>query len=168
MGPPRQCPGPNPVCELHKRPARCSYKYSENLFRLHQIVPQCEISRGCRENTARPGQPHEMVPLVAVRFQRSNVQGNSFRNRQHKTPVHYERHPIGSNTRREGFGCGDRRGVKVSSTCVTGSEEGISNARFSPCNFHLPGRDNNSKVVHHHAWLVRPHLEYGNVIWHPR
>ena len=52
---------------------------------------------------------------------------------------------------REEKDLGDRWGVKVSSTRVTGSEEGISNARFSPCHFHLPGRDNNSKAVHHHG-----------------
>ena len=158
--PPRQCPGPNPVCDFHKRPARCSNKYSENLCRRHQIVPHCEISKGYRENTARPGQSHEMVPPVAVRFQRSKVQGNSSRNRQHKTPIHYEQHLIGSNTRREGFGCGDRRGVNVSSTHVTGSEEGILNARFSHCNFH------ETTMPSLFTTMVRPHLEYGNVIWH--
>ena len=163
--PPRQCPGPNHVCDFHRRPARCSYKYSKHLCRWHQIVPQCEISRGYRENTARPGQPHEMVPPVAVRFQRSRVQSNSFRNRQHKTPVHYERHPIGSNMRREGFGHGDRWGVKfhllVSQEVKKASRMlGLVHATFTCLD--------ETTIPRLFTTMVRPHLEYGNVIWHPR
>ena len=161
---PRKCPKSYRVCHFHKWPARLGQQHSKNICWWHEAV-LCSSDNWRSPCHATRLNPVKWSHKWQLRFFEAKSKRLHLGSSNQRLKYQMETEILGDIRIEKDLGIFIDEELKFHAHIWEGSRKSITLVRLNKSHLHMSGYCHHLWAFHH--YMVWPHLEYGNVIWHP-